>query len=202
MAAGGSTWGRGLSDVKAVMLEVDQRLLDERRRLGIDRWDEMWEGVLHMVPAPSGPHQLLGSRLLLVLAPLAERHGLVATYETGFYWPGTDVDYRVPDLVFTRPEQRTPRGVDGAELVAEIRSPGDESYAKLDWYAGLGAAEMLVVDPASMAVELFRGTPAGATPVVVDAEGGVTSEVLGATLATTGATLQVAWDGGGAEIST
>ncbi|MGI8758859.1 MAG: Uma2 family endonuclease, partial [Acidimicrobiales bacterium] len=150
----------------------------------------------------SGPHQLLGSRLLLVLAPLAARRGLIATYETGLYRPGTEVDYRVPDLVFTRPEQRTQRGADGAELVVEIRSPGDESYAKLEWYAGFGVAEMLVVDPATMAVELFRGAGAGAVPVPADAGGGVTSEVLDATVARTGQALQVAWDGGGAEITT
>jgi hypothetical protein len=31
-------------------------LLERRRRSGLDRLDEVWEGVLHMVPAPSGEH--------------------------------------------------------------------------------------------------------------------------------------------------
>jgi hypothetical protein len=36
------------------MLDVPGSLLDERRRLGLDVVDEVWEGVLHMVPPPSG----------------------------------------------------------------------------------------------------------------------------------------------------
>src|SRR5689334_20859173 len=43
--------------VKAVMLEVDPSLLEQRRRLGLDRFDEMWEGVLHMTPSPANEHQ-------------------------------------------------------------------------------------------------------------------------------------------------
>ena len=31
------------------MLDVPQALLDERRARGADRWDEMWDGELHMV---------------------------------------------------------------------------------------------------------------------------------------------------------
>ena len=41
------------------MLDVPESLLDERRRLGLDVFDEVWEGVLHMVPPPSGEHQRL-----------------------------------------------------------------------------------------------------------------------------------------------
>ena len=36
------------------MLEVDPALLEQRRRLGLDHWDEMWEGVLHMGTGPPG----------------------------------------------------------------------------------------------------------------------------------------------------
>ena len=41
------------------MLDVPESLLDERRRQGLDVFDEVWEGVLHMVPPPSGEHQRL-----------------------------------------------------------------------------------------------------------------------------------------------
>ena len=33
-----------------------EALLERRRRLGQDLFDEVWEGVLHMNPAPSGRH--------------------------------------------------------------------------------------------------------------------------------------------------
>jgi len=35
------------------MLEAPEELLAERRRKGHDRFDEVWEGVLHMLPPPS-----------------------------------------------------------------------------------------------------------------------------------------------------
>jgi hypothetical protein len=34
------------------MLDAPQAMLDERRRPGHDVRDEMWDGVLHMVPPP------------------------------------------------------------------------------------------------------------------------------------------------------
>ncbi|MGH7750722.1 MAG: hypothetical protein ACREQ5_39020, partial [Candidatus Dormibacteria bacterium] len=64
------------------MLEVDEALLEDRRRKGIDCFDEMWEGVLHMVPPPSEGHQQLGSGLCEVLRPLARARGLRLGYET------------------------------------------------------------------------------------------------------------------------
>lgn len=184
------------------MLEVDPALLDERRRLGIDRWDEMWEGVLHMVPPPSDRHQHVGTELLLVLGPLAKRRGLVVRYETGLFRAGADDDYRVPDLVFAKPAQRAERGIEGgAELVVEIRSPGDESHDKLSWYAELGVAEMLVIDPDTMAVELFTGVDGAVSPVSAGGDGVLVSDVLGTGFVTVEQCLRVTWDGGGADIA-
>ena len=65
------------------MLDVPESLLDERRRLGLDVFDEVWEGVLHMVPPPSGEHQRLGSELIASFWSLAKQRGLVASHETG-----------------------------------------------------------------------------------------------------------------------
>ena len=180
------------------MLEVDERLLEDRRRRGVDRWDEMWEGVLHMVPPPSGRHQEVAADLYLVLAALAKTHGLAARFETGLFRPGVADDYRVPDQTYTRHELLTDRGVDGpADLVVEIRSPNDETDQKLPWYAALGVREILVLDPTSLAVELHRG----GGPVAPDEEDGVRSDVLGARFQTTSeGILRVSWDGGQAEI--
>jgi len=51
--------------------------LKERRRIsGLDRLDEVWEGVLHMVPAPSYGHARLTQQLAEILGPLA-RSGLI-----------------------------------------------------------------------------------------------------------------------------
>jgi Uma2 family endonuclease len=176
------------------MVDVPPELLEQRRSAGIDRWDEMWEGVLHMVPPPSGRHQRFGMELALVLAPLAKASGLVPSYETGLF--RTDDDYRVPDQVYARPERATDRGVDGAaELVVEILSSGDETYDKLDWYARLGVAEILVVDPDSRAAELFASRAGRAVLVQPAADGTLHIRSLGATVRTAdGPRLLIAWD--------
>jgi Uma2 family endonuclease len=148
-----------MTAMRAVMLEVDEHLLAERRRRGADRRDEMWDGVLHMVPPASGPHQRLEAQLLVLLAPLIEERGLELSPETGLFRAADD--YRVPDLMVYPPEVTSERGVDGAPLlVIEIRSPGDESIDKLPWYFERGTAEVLIIDRDSLVVDLYR--PEGA----------------------------------------
>jgi hypothetical protein len=49
-----------------------EALLERRRRLGQDLFDEVWEGVLHMNPAPSRRHARIEAQLLAILqAPAA-----------------------------------------------------------------------------------------------------------------------------------
>lgn len=184
--------------MRAVLLEVPESMLNERHRLGLDGRDEVWNGVLHMVPPPGGPHQRLGSELLQVLAPLGKRRGLVASYETGLFC-ATD-DYRVPDQLYCRPEQLSDRGAEGAELVMEIRSKGDETYEKIGFYAVVGVREMLIVHPEGRWVELLRAVGDRLLPVSADAEGGMRSEVLGVRFATVDGRLRITWNGGGADV--
>lgn len=178
------------------MLEVPQALLDERRAKGLDKSDEMWEGELHMVPPPSELHQDISLRLVRALAPLAEQRGLVARMETGLYRPGSDLDWRVPDNTYARPELRSARGIEGAaSLVVEILSPYDETYAKLEWYAEVGVGEVLVIDPESRRVELFANRDGRMVPVEP-----VVIECLGVQAETVDGKLRLAWEGGTAEI--
>jgi Uma2 family endonuclease len=165
------------------MLDVPESLLDERRRLGLDVFDEVWEGVLHMVPPPSEAHQRLGSELIAVFVGTAKRDGLVASYETGLF--AADEDYRIPDIVVSRAEDRSQRGVDGtATLVVELRSPGDESYEKLPWYAARGVTEMLIVDPVTRRFELYRNDGGTAVAVAPAADGSVNLDTIGVRLVT------------------
>ncbi len=185
-----------------MMVDVPEQLLAERRKAGVDRWDEVWEGVLHMVPPPSGAHQRFGMRLAHVLDALAREAGLVGSYETGLFRPGTDDDYRVPDQVYARPDLLTERGVDGpAELVVEIRSPGDETYDKLRFYADLGVGEVLVAHPGEGRAEVFSLRGDRHVPLEADPRGEMTVESLGVRLSTVaGARLRLAWTGGHAEL--
>ncbi len=173
-------------------------MLAERRRLGLDGRDEMWNRVLHMVPPAGGPHQRLGSELLQVLAPLGKRRGLAASYETGLFRAADD--YRVPDQLYCRPEHQSDRGAEGAELVIEIRSEGDETYEKIGFYAALGVREMLIVHPEGRWVELLRAVGDRLLPVSADTEGRVRSAVMGAQFATVAGRLRITWEDGVADV--
>jgi hypothetical protein len=48
-------------------VELEQ-LIERRRRLGQDLFDEVWDGVLHMNPAPHGRHAKLAQQLAVPLA--------------------------------------------------------------------------------------------------------------------------------------
>ena len=175
-----------LRPMRALMLEAPESLLDERRRLGHDRWDELWDGVLHMVPPPSSWHQRFGTRLLRCLASAAEQRGLEVSYETAVYDPAKGAsDYRVPDLVFAAPDRHSERGVEGAaDLIIEILSPNDESRDKLTFYARVGVQEVWLVDPNTRAVELYAlrtGTYHVALP---DSSGVIHSPALDVDLST------------------
>jgi Uma2 family endonuclease len=156
--------------MRAVILEVDERMLAERRRLGLDRQDEMWEGVLHMVPPPFARHGRLQVGLSAWLLDRCTPLGLLVGVETGVF--AADEDYRVPDAVVYAPDAASERGIEGAPLVVvEIRSPGDESDVKVPWYLGRGAGSVVVVDRDTFAVEVFTADgraepdPDGLTPL-------------------------------------
>lgn len=120
-------------------------LQESRRRSGLDRFDEIWEGVLHMVPAPLGEHADISQQLAELLGPPARAAGLWPTMSE-FNLGDSETDFRVPDGGVHR---KRPRGVwhPTAALVVEIVSPGDESWQKLPFYAAHKVDEVLIVDP-------------------------------------------------------
>jgi Uma2 family endonuclease len=131
--------------------------LAQRRALGQDRFDEVWEGEYHVAPAPSGRHGQLDDQLGRVLYPHAARAGLKGSTSCNI---GTSTDYRIPDRAYFRTG-----GLDvwnpTAAIVVEILSPEDESRAKLGFYFQIGVEEILIVDPDERTVDwLTRGSDA------------------------------------------
>ena len=127
-----------------------------------------------MVPRPAERHQSLGSGLLAVLLPLARERGLKLAYEIGLF--AASDDCRVPDLAVYRPDQASERGLENAaEVVVELVSPGDESRAKLRWYADR-VREVVLIERDTLAVEVHRSVDGG--PELVDL---ARSQVLGVT---------------------
>lgn len=126
--------------------------LERRRRLGQDRRDEMWEGVLHMAPAPLRRHARLQAQVTVLLEPLARAAGLEAVAEFNI---GDANDYRIPDggLLAPGPDQLY---LPTAALAVEILSQGDETMQKLPFYASHHVDELLIVDPDKKSVEWLR----------------------------------------------
>jgi Uma2 family endonuclease len=124
-------------------------LLERRRQSGLDRLDEVWEGVYHMVPAPSYAHGDLENQLHMILGPLARQAGLRMIGQSNL--GESEHDFRVPDSALHRP------GAHGtwhptAALVVEIVSPSDETWEKLPFYAAHDVDEVLIVDPRERSV--------------------------------------------------
>jgi Uma2 family endonuclease len=194
--------------MRAVMSTVPPDVLALRKRTGADRWDEMWEGVLHMPPAPNLRHQdleyLVECYLRRWCAPATGArvyHNVNVAAVGG--WPD---DYRVPDLVLLSPESRaTAQGeyVEGPpDVVIEIRSPGDETLEKLAFYARLGVPEVWVLDRDSKVPTLYALSAEAYETKAPDEHGWLRSEAAGIELRSAGRGrlwLRVAGDGSSRE---
>jgi Uma2 family endonuclease len=63
--------------------------------------------------------------------------------------------------------------------VVEIRSPGDESYEKLEFYAQLGVPEVWIIDRDSKTPEIYTLRAGNYIRQAADAEGWLLSTVTG-----------------------
>ncbi len=190
----------------AVLVNPPEDLLAERRKLGLDLFDEMWEGELHMVPAPSYDHQSLSGELFIAFSSAAKPRGLKVLFETGLYDPDVagHESFRVPDVTVFEPGLRADRGIDGpASLVVEIRSPRDESYQKLPYYERLGVGEVLIVEPRQHRILHWANGPDGLVESTVGPAGEIDLKCLPLRLRYQGADLVIERhdaDGGLAEV--
>ncbi len=126
-----------------------QELLERRRLARADRYDEVWDGVLHMAPAPDLAHGQLVVQLIAALLPAAKAVGLIVS--DPFNLGESRSDYRVPDLGLHR-RGHTGTWIASAALAAEVISPGDDTWDKLPFYAAHRVDELLIIDPAQHAV--------------------------------------------------
>lgn len=171
--------------MRAVFLDVPQHELDQRHRNGLDMLDEMWEGELHMVPPPSGTHQDIVGELFALIRAECRRRGIGRVrVEAGLHDAARFHDsYRTPDLVFVSNVNVAAfedRGVVGtADVVIEVRSPGDETYEKFGFYAARNVREIVVIDRDTRHPEVYRLAGKTYFAVAADRDGWVTSDLLG-----------------------
>ncbi len=160
-----------------------EALIAQRRALGQDSFDEVWDGEYHMVPVPHPWHGYLELRLAAALEPFATAAGLVAT--TQFNLGDSKDNFRVPDAGYHRtlPNEVW---VPTAAIVVEVLSPYDETWEKFPFFFAHGVEEICVADPRARTIQWFvRGDDA-----FVEAN---TSPLLGVAVADLVA--QIAWPG-------
>jgi Uma2 family endonuclease len=137
-----------------------EALIEHRRRLGLDLFDEVWEGELHMAPAPGAAHAIVVDELAAALRGPSRRAGLRGS---GPFNLGTADDFRVPDAGYHR---GTPTGVwlANAAIVVEVVSPDDETFSKFDFFFAHGVEELVVADPASRTLRWWSRGDGGFEP--------------------------------------
>ncbi|MDP9405770.1 MAG: Uma2 family endonuclease [Actinomycetota bacterium] len=143
--------------------------LARRRRLGLDTYDEWWEGVYRVVTGPTPEHGRIAGRIFAFLDRLAEGPNLHVSAPLNV---GADKDdARVPDVgVFVAGTPRTsPAFLSTAALVVEVLSADERPGAQLDFYARWGVDEYLEVDSGVRAVRLLRHTADGWQPTAASA---------------------------------
>jgi Uma2 family endonuclease len=96
---------------------------------------------------------------------------------------GTRANYRVPDLTFVSAGREHVLHEDGVrgggpDAVIEIRSPEDETYEKLPFYASLGTREVIVIDRDSKRPEIYRLAGPQFVVLQIDAEGWLHAETM------------------------
>jgi Uma2 family endonuclease len=143
--------------------DLFRTMLRRRRALGLDKYDEVWEGTYVMNAMPNDNHQLIVSRINAVLEVLIGMTGL------GQVRPGVNVsdrwddwksNYRCPDvLVFLNGNpaaNRETHWFGGPDFAVEVLSPRDRARKKLSFYAKVGTREVLLVDRNPWQLELYR----------------------------------------------
>jgi Uma2 family endonuclease len=143
--------------------EVEARVRAEWRAAGLDRWDEVWDGVYVMPPFPNDEHQAIQAELVAILQSLIGWKG------QGKVRAGVNVsdriddwthNYRCPDVaVFLNGSDAQNHNTfwfGGPDFAVEIVSPDDSSRDKLGFYASVGVRELLIIDRAPWRLELYR----------------------------------------------
>jgi len=167
------------------VLHLREEELAERRSKGLDRWDEMWEGVLHMTPTPNVEHQRIVTEVVVFLRPHLRNTGrgtLIAGINV-FREASAAADYRIPDLTFVAAGREQLLQVDGVrggapDAVIEIRSSGDETSEKLPFYAALGITEVIVCHCDTKEPEIFRLAGSEYVLLQPDSDGWLASTTL------------------------
>jgi Uma2 family endonuclease len=151
--------------MKLIILDPEDKkqIIRRRQRLGIDTFDEVWNGVYVMSPIADNEHQKLAFDLARAIDEARCGDESMRVY------PAVNIsdreekwkkNYRCPDAaVFLEGNPAQDRGTHwfgGPDFAVEVLSPRDRSRKKLAFYAGVGVRELLLIDRKPWALELYR----------------------------------------------
>ncbi len=138
-------------------------LIRERRSIGADRFDEVWNGVYVMAPGADHEHSDFSFNFGFII-----KSSLPSTLKARIQQGPNITDrpekwtknFRCPDLaVFLPGNPAKDEGTywfGGPDFAIEVISPSDRSRKKLDFYARVGVRELLLVDRKPWSLELYR----------------------------------------------
>ena len=140
-----------------------EAILKERRALGNNTRDEVWEGVTYITPEPNNEHHDLAGFFLTVFNLLfgLRRIGRVeGTPNLSDRVENSKWNFRNPDMAYfaadTEAEDHDTFWFGGPEFLLEIISPDDMSRDKLPFYASIGTKEVLILDRDPWQLELYQ----------------------------------------------
>ena len=142
---------------------IENRIRAERQDSGLDRYDEVWEGVYVMAPIANNEHQGIQARLAAVLTNVVGLDSdtrVLAGANVSDREKDWEHNYRVPDVLVVQPGGKArdcgTHLCGGPDFAVEIVSPRDRSREKLNFYSEIGVRELLVIDRGPWQLELYR----------------------------------------------
>ena len=139
-----------------------ERMLAERRLLGQDRKDEVWDGTYIMSPDPTFSHNMIAFELCSILTQHLKTSGAMVSPggNVSDRFQGWEKNYRCPDVIVLFPGNPAKNMdtvlVGGPDFAVEILSPHDRAREKLPFYGKIKTRECLYIDRELECVELYR----------------------------------------------
>lgn len=131
---------------------AEERVLAERRANGLDRFDEVWEGVYVMSPIADNEHQFMASELAAVLREVCRplKPKVFAACNVSDREVNWTENYRCPDAAVYFPanpaQDKGSHWFGGPDFAVEVCSKKDRTWDKLDFYAGVQTRELFIID--------------------------------------------------------
>lgn len=151
--------------MRAVVADFPKHWIEERKRSGAHRFDEFWDGVLHIPPPrTTGQQALLGDLSSYLEECWARPRGCKAHHGVNITTPKDEPNwlhnFRIADIVLLDPPRfaidKNDYTVGAPLVVIDLASPGDETYDRFPFYAGLGVPEVWVFHRDTRTPEIHR----------------------------------------------